>query len=111
MHALLSPATMWSLIAAAVAVACEYFYRTVPNPWGTYWYIFVPLQSFIGYSIYKLVTVPGAPLIGALIVWSFATIFMRVVVSAVILRDDIAPGVWMALVLMTIARVTQSYWR
>lgn len=109
-HALFSAATFWSLAAAAVAVACEYAYRTLGSPFH-YWYLFLPAQCFIGYSIYKIVTVPGTPLVGALIVWSFATIFMRVFVSAVVLRDAITPGVWAALVLLLLARVTQTYWR
>ncbi len=109
-HALFSAGTLWSLVAAAVAVACEYGYRVMPNPWS-HWYIFAPAQIFIGYAVYKIVTVPNTPLIGALIVWSFATIAMRVVVSAVVLRDHIAPGVWAALALLLMARVTQTFWK
>ena len=98
------------MAAAAAAVACEYCYRTIGNP-VHYWYVFLPVQCFIGYSIYKIVTVPGTPLVGALIVWSFATIFMRVFVSGVILRDTIAPGIWAALALLVLARITQTYWK
>jgi multidrug transporter EmrE-like cation transporter len=105
-----SAATIWSLCAAFCAVLCEYCYRTFGDPLR-YWWAFLPVQCFIGYSIYKTVTTPNTPLVGALVIWSFATIFMRVFVSFVLLQDPVTRGTWCALVLLFAARIVQTYWK
>lgn len=69
------------------------------------------MQLLTGYCIYRLVTVPGQPLLGALILWSFATIFIRMCVSLFILHDRMAPGLWAAVVLMVVARILQGVWK
>lgn len=103
--------TVWALLAASVAVGCEYLFRTIKEPWYHYLWAWIPLQTFIGYCVYRLVTTPGTSLIDAFIVWTFATIGMRVFVSAAILHDTVAPGTWAALALMLIARAVQVTWR
>lgn len=105
---------MWSLIAAASAIGAEYLYRTLPGlpgNWLRYIWLWTPMQLLTGYCIYRLVTVPGTPLVGALILWSFATIGVRIIVSAFVLHDKIPPGTWAALGLLVIARIVQSTWR
>lgn len=98
-------------MAAVCAVGAEYLYRTLPGSWLSNLWVWVPLQLGIGFAIYKLVTTPGTPLVGALIVWSFAVMGLRVLVSCVILKDVVPLGTWIALGLMIAARVAQSTWR
>lgn len=113
MSFLFAPSTVWSLCAATIAVALEYCYRTLPAPWlsPSYLFVFVLAQCMIGLSIYKIVNEPGTSLIGALVVWSFATIFMRVVVSVIFLGDHVSPGTWCAVVLLLLARCAQAFWK
>lgn len=74
-------------------------------------WIYVPLSGFISFSICKLVTQPGVPLVGALVVWSLAIMGTRVFVTIVLLRDVVPMGTWVALGLMLLARFAQTYWR
>ena len=105
----LNPATFWGLTAAVPAVLAEYLYRTLPGPWWTYLYLWVPLQLCIGYSIYRLVTIPQTSLLDAFIVWSFSTTAMRVLVTVVILQDTIRTGTWIAFGLVVLARISQTW--
>lgn len=102
---------IWSMLAAVLAVGAEWLYRTLKGSWLSYLYLWIPIQLTIGYSIYRLVTTPGTPLIGALIMWSFAVIGLRTFLSAVILRDVIPAGTWIALSLMILARISQTVWK
>lgn len=104
--------TLWSILAAAVAVCLEYTYRTMPAPWTSFWHLlaFVGLQTFIGICVYKIVTTPHTSLIAAFIVWACATILLRVIVT-LILKDPVTPGTWAALALLVTARIVQHYWR
>jgi hypothetical protein len=113
MNTFFAPSTLWSLGAALLAVVLEYCYRTFPAPWENPIYLafFLVAQCVIGLAIYKIVNTPGVPLVGALIVWSFATIFMRVVVSSVFLHDKISPGTWCAVLLLLVARFAQTFWK
>jgi len=106
----LSAATLWGLAAAVPAVLAEYLYRTLPGPWWTYLYLWVPMQLTIGYCIYRLVSIPNTALMDAFIVWAFSTTFMRVAISVLVLRDQIKGGTWFALGLLMMARVAQSFW-
>lgn len=101
----------WSLLAAVCAVALEYLYRRLDGGWWEYLWVWTPLSLCISYSICKLIRTPGLPLVGALIIWSVAIMGLRVLVSAVILRDHIALGTWVALGLMVLARISQQVWR
>ena len=107
---ILGPATMWGLAAAVPAVLAEYLYRTLPNPWWHYLPLWTVLHLTIGYSIYRLVTIPQTALLDAFIVWAFSTTAMRVVVSVVFLGDTIKAGTWFALGLLIMARIAQSFW-
>lgn len=107
---MLSQATLWGLAAAVPAVLCEYLYRVLPGPWWTYLYLWVPMQLGIGYSIYRLVTIPQTPLVDAFVVWAFSTMVMRVFLSTVILGDIVKLGTWIALVLIIFARISQVLW-
>ena len=92
------------------AVLAEYLYRTLPGPWHHYLYIWVPMQLAIGYSIYRLVTIPQTTLMDAFIVWAFSTTFLRVVVTVFLLGDRVKEGTWFALSLLILARVAQARW-
>ena len=107
---MLSQATIWGLAAAVPAVLAEYLYRTLPGPWHHYLYLWVPLQLTIGYSIYRLVSIPNTALMDAFVVWAFSTTFMRVFISLLILRDTVKGGTWFALGLLLMARVAQTFW-
>lgn len=104
--------TLWSMVAAVVAVAAEYSYRILPAPWSNCWHfaLFVLWQTLIGICVYKIVTTPHTSLIAAFIVWACATILLRVVVT-LILKDPVTPGTWAALALLVMARIVQHYWR
>ena len=106
----LNPATFWGLTAAVPAVLAEYLYRTLPGPWWTYLYLWVPLQLCIGYSIYRLVTIPQTSLLDAFVVWAFSTTAMRVAVTVLLLGDSVKSGTWFALALLVLARIAQTYW-
>jgi multidrug transporter EmrE-like cation transporter len=104
--------TVWAMLAAAIAIGAEYLYRTLPGPWLHYLWAWIPMQLFIGYAIYRLVTtIGGQSLIAAFVVWSFCTIIMRVALSVFILHDKIAPGTWAAVVLIIAAKITQQVWK
>lgn len=102
--------TLWAFASAAIAVGAEYLYRTLPGSWGRYLWLWIPMQLAIGYGICHLVRTPGVPLVGALIMWSFAVIGLRIFVSTVLLHDHVAPGTWCALGLLILARIAQSTW-
>lgn len=106
----LTPATLWGLAAAVPAVLAEYLYRTLPGPWSSYLYLWVPFQLSIGYCIYRLVTIPNTSLLDSFVVWAFSTTFMRVAVSTLFLHDHVKPGTWFALALLVMARIAQTFW-
>lgn len=101
----------WSFVAAAVAVACEYAYRVLPGTWWQYLPVWCVSGLIVSFAIHKLVTQQGTPLIGALVVWSFAIIVSRVLVTLFLLHDRVSPGTWCALALMVTARVAQTVWK
>lgn len=106
---LFSPATLWGLSAAIPAVLVEVTYRYIgPGVWVRYLWLWVPAQLLIGYSVYRLVTTPRTSLLDAFIVFAFSTTFMRVAASVFLLKDDVKPGTWVALVLLVLARVAQA---
>ena len=106
----LSPAAMWGLAAALPAVFAEYLYRTWTGSWLSGLWMWIPLQLAIGYCIYRLVTIPNTTLLDAFVIWAFSTTFMRVIISTLILHDDIKAGTWFALALLLMARVAQTFW-
>lgn len=106
----LSGATLWGLAAAVPAVLAEYLYRTLPGPWWHYLWIWIPFQLSIGYCIYRLVTIPGTPLLDAFVVWAFSTTAIRVGISVLVLHDHIKGGTWFALGLLIMARIAQTFW-
>lgn len=104
-------AMLFSLLAAVAAIGLEYLYRTRTESWLASLWLYMPLAVVVNYSIYRLVTLPGQPLLGALIMWSFATIFMRALVSLFLLNDKMTPGLWAAVSLMIVARILQGVWK
>lgn len=106
----MSQAVLWGLAAAIPAVFAEYLYRTITGSWWTYLWIWTPLQLTIGYSVYRLVTIPHTTLLDAFVVFAFSTTAMRVVVSVVVLGDEVVQGTWIALGLVILARVAQTWW-
>jgi hypothetical protein len=110
MEAAVNPAILWGLCAGIPAVAAEYLYRTLPGPWHHYLWLWVPIQMAIGYSIYRLVTIPGTSLLDAMVVWAFCTAGLRVLISLG-LGDDIKTGTWIAFGLVLLATAIKTYWR
>ena len=108
--AMMSPATLWGLVAAVPAVFAEYLYRVLPGPWITYWYLWVPIALTVSYSICQLVRIPQTSLLDAFVVWAFSTTFMRVFVTVVVLQDGVKTGTWIALGLLVMARIAQVSW-
>jgi hypothetical protein len=107
----LSPAVLWGLGAALPAVLAEYLYRAWPGSWASHLWAWVPLQLTIGYCIYRLVRIPNTTLLDAFVVWAFSTTALRVFVTTVLLGDTIQMGTWVAMGLLVLARVSQTYWR
>ena len=101
----------WALLGAVLASYIEYLYRVLPGPWFQYLWLWIPGQTIIGYCVYKMVTVPNTSLLAAFVVWTFATMCMRIFVSTVALHDTITPGTWAALGLIVLAKVVQHVWR
>jgi hypothetical protein len=110
---LMNPSVLWSLGAAVPAVLAEYLYRTWPasTPWWHGLWMWAPLQLSIGYCIFRLVTAPSSgSLLDAFVMWAFATTFLRVLISTMILHETVKGGTWFALGLLTMARVAQTFW-
>jgi hypothetical protein len=105
----IGPATFWGLSAALPAVLAEYLYRTIHGPWWHYLWAWLPMQLFIGYSVYRLVTVPHTSLLDAFVVFAFSTTALRVFITVVILGDPVRIGTWVALGLLIAARFSQMY--
>lgn len=106
----MSPAIiLWGLGAGIPAVLAEYLYRTLQNPWHYYIWLWVPLQLGIGYCIYRMVTMPGATLLDAFIVWALATTVLRVLVTTVLLHDAVKWTTWAALALVLMANVVRTF--
>lgn len=101
--------TLFGILAALVAVAAEYLYRTMTVPWWKLLWVWIPFQLAIGYSIYRMVQ-GSSTLMAGFVVWAFATTLMRVFVSVVILRENVAVGTWIALVLIVLAKLSQTAW-
>lgn len=114
--ALFSSSSFYAVAAAVPAVAAELLYRKLPNAdgtfmgWAGYWYLWIPIQLTIGFFIYKLVTVPGASLLDAFVIWAMSTTLMRVLITVVVLGDTVKGGTWFALGLLFMARVAQTFW-
>ena len=107
---LITPAALWGVAAAIPAVYAEYLYRTIKEPWWHYLWAWVPIQLAIGYSIYRLVSIPNTTLLDAFVVWAFSTTFMRVVISVFVLGESVKGGTWFALGLLVMARIAQTFW-
>lgn len=99
------------VLASAVAIGVEYLYRTLPGPWISHLWIWIPAQLFIGFAIYTMVKVPNTPLVVAFITWSATTLVLRVGVSMFVLHDRIAPGTWVAVALLVLAKISQQVWK
>jgi hypothetical protein len=110
MNFILSPITIWGLGAALPAVLAEYLYRTIEGPWIKYLWLWLILQTAIGYCVYRLVTIPSVSLIDSFIVFAFSTTALRVFVTVVILGDPVKGGTWFALALLIMARIAQTFW-
>lgn len=110
---MMSPAAVWGLGAAVPAVVAEYLYKIWPRDWPWWWGLplWIPLQLAIGYCIFRLVRDQStATLIDAFVLWAFATTFMRVFVSVVVLEETIKSGTWFALGLIVMAKIAQTFW-
>lgn len=107
------PAVVWGLMAGVPAISNEYLYRVLAARGGSFfdlWWVFLPSQLLIGYSVWRLVTVPTLTLLDAFVVWALCTTVLRVLVSVLLLHDMVKPGTWFALGLLVMARIAQAYW-
>lgn len=107
-----SPAVLWGMCAAVPAVTAEFLYKVWPVGWPWWWGLpaWAPIQLAIGYSVFRLVTIPNSNLLDAFIVFAFSTTALRVFVSVVVLNQDVRGGTWFALVLLIMARIAQTFW-
>lgn len=103
--------TLWAMAGGIIAVALEYHYRLNPDSFLGSSLIVIPANIVIAYCVFRLVTTPGTSLIAAFVVWSFATIVLRVGVSVFLLGDKVAAGTWAALCLIVAAKVVQAAWK
>lgn len=106
----MNPVIIWGLGAGVPAVLAEYLYRTLPGPWVAYLWVYLPIQLLIGYSIYRLVTMPGTTLLDAMIVFAFATAGLRLAVT-LYLGDQVKAATWVAFGLVLLANFVKTYWR
>ncbi len=101
---------VWGLGAGVPAVVAEYLYRTMPGPWISHLYLWLPLQLLIGYSIYRLVNTPGVTLVDSLVVFALCTAGLRVFVSVGLLGDQVKWATWVALGLVLTANIIKFIW-
>jgi hypothetical protein len=94
------------------AVLLEYLYR-ISDKDSTYFekiWLYAPIQLLLSYCLFEMIRQPNTSLVDAFIVWSMCTIGLRTVVSVFVLHDVIGNGTWFALVLLVMARVSQTMW-
>lgn len=103
--------TLWSLLGGSIAILAEYLYRSLPGPWHAHWWLWVPLTVAISVCVWHIVNAPGVSLLQAFVVWTCATVALRVFVCLVLLRDPVSPGTWAALGLIVTARIIQQVWK
>ena len=101
---------VWGLGAGIPAVVAEYLYRTLPGPWHTYLWLYLPIQAMIGYSIYRLVTTPGVTLLDSLVVFAFCTAALRIFVTLGPLQDKVSTATWVAFGLVMLANIVKVSW-
>lgn len=104
-------ATLWSIIAGIVAIACEYGYRKLGGSYWAHIYLWIPAGMVVGYGVHALVSVPRTSLLAAFVTWTLTTMVCRVIVCALILRDPVTRGTWLAVALMILAKLAQQVWK
>jgi hypothetical protein len=103
--------TLWSIAAAIPVLITEYLFRTQTGGWLANLHYYLPLQMAVSYCVYRLVTEPDTSLVEAFVAWAVCTTIGRVILSTLVLHDDIKAGTWFALGLILMAKVAQSFWR
>ena len=103
--------TLASLLGGLTAILGEYLYRITPGPWYRNLWMWLPLTLLVSFCVHELVKAPGMTLVGAFVVWTFATLFARVAVCVFVLHDHVTPGTWCALALIVFARIIQQVWK
>lgn len=100
--------TLYSLLAAVVAVGLEWVYRAYPSlEFRQLWPVAWGASFAVAWCIFHLVR--GAPtLLSAFVLWATATLGLRVFVSVVLLRDEMSWQTWAAVGLITAARVIEG---
>ena len=109
----MSPAILFGLGAGVPAILAEYLYKqpwATEGPWLKYLWLWAPIQLTIGYSIYRLVNIPGMSILDAFVVFAFCTTFLRILLSAFILNQPIATGTWVAFSLIILANFARTFW-
>lgn len=107
----ISNTTLWGIAAVFPVMLTEYLFRTLHGGWWGNLHYYLPLQLAVSYCIYRMVTEPGTSLLEAFVVWAVSTSIARVILSVFILHDDIKTGTWVALSLVILAKLSQSFWR
>lgn len=106
-----SPALLYGLLAGVPAIVAEWLYKVWEGPWWTGLWLWVPLQLTIGYSIYRLVNIPGISILEAFVVFAACTAAFRIVLSVLILHQEVSTGAWIAFGLIVLANLVRTFWR
>lgn len=90
----------------------EYLYRTWEpgRPWLDGLWMWVPLQLTIGYCVFRMVTVPGATILDAVIWFTAATALMRVLVTVFVLEQTVTVPTWIGFGLVVLANLIKPLW-
>jgi hypothetical protein len=104
-------ATLWSILAGLIAIACEYGYRKLGGSYWSHIYLWIPAGLIVGYGVHALVTVPKTSLLAAFVTWALTTTVCRVLVCVFVLKDNVTTGTWVAVCLLVLARISQQVWK
>jgi hypothetical protein len=98
---------------ACAAIAAEWLYKqpfVMDAPWWKHLYLWLPLQLWIGYCIFRLVNMPGTNLLDAVIFFAFGSAVLRIIVATAVLHQTITIQTWVAFGLVLAATCVKTFW-
>lgn len=98
----------YAMVAALSVAASETVFVQTPSWWARAW-LFIPLAIVTNVAIYRLVHATPT-LLDAFVVFSFATMALRIGSSVLILQQPVSVGTWAAVGLIALAKVVQGVW-
>jgi hypothetical protein len=98
----------FGFIAGLIAVFLEYRYATYASFWSWDVLPYTALSLIIPYCVFRMVKA-SPNLIVALVVFSFSTVFLRVIVTLTIQRQQVTPGTWAALGLLLLSQFARRW--